>query len=59
VVSNRGTGTFSDVTYVQRVGTAGGKAPAGGCDAAAPGTREVSYTAEYYFYAGSPAQAGH
>ena len=59
VTSNRGAGTFADVTYVQRLATSGGKAPATGCDAGASGTtREVSYAAEYYFYAGSPAQAG-
>lgn len=60
VTSNRGAGTFSDVTYVQRLATAGGKAPADGCDAGAQGTtREVSYTAEYYLYAGATAQAVH
>ena len=58
--SNRGAGTFADVTYIQRLGTRGGKARADGCNAGAQGTtREVSYTAEYYFYGGSPAPVPH
>lgn len=44
-------GTFSDVTYVQRVNTVGGVAPANGCDANHLGaTVAVSYTADYAFY---------
>jgi hypothetical protein len=48
-VSTEGPGIFSSVTYIQRVNTVGGLAPA------APGlsigaTVEVPYTAEYYFY---------
>lgn len=48
-VSNEGHGTFARVTYIQRVNTTGGKAPA------APGTTpgeevRVPYTADYYFY---------
>jgi len=44
-----GAGIFGSVTYIQRVNTSGGVAPA------APGTTEgevqqVAYTAEYYFY---------
>jgi hypothetical protein len=44
-----GPGIFRRVTYIQRVNTTGGLAPS------VPGTtvgelREVSYTAEYYFY---------
>jgi len=51
--SNAGTGVFSDVTYVQRVNTTGGKAPAAGCDSAAAGKdTRVAYTADYYFYNG-------
>ena len=47
--STNGPGIFSSVTYIQRVNTTGGLAPA------APGTFidqsvEVPYTAEYYFY---------
>ncbi|HXU63373.1 MAG TPA: DUF3455 domain-containing protein [Polyangia bacterium] len=52
-ISTTGTGVFSDVTYVQRVNTMGGKAPATGCDATTAGTdTRVSYTADYYFYTG-------
>ena len=48
-VSTTGPGIFSAATYVQRVNTTGGLAPA------APGAfigalAEVPYTAEYYFY---------
>ena len=48
-VSTEGPGIFDRVTYIQRVNTAGGLAPA------APGPfisaeEEVPYTAEYYFY---------
>ncbi len=48
-VSTSGPGIFSSVTYVQRVNTTGGMAPA------TPGltigeVKEVPYTAEYYFY---------
>jgi hypothetical protein len=58
VSSNQGAGTFGDVRYVQRLATTGGKAPGAGCDAGAVGSAlSVSYTAEYYFYAGPPAQA--
>ena len=48
--STEGPGVFDHVTFVQRLNTAGGKAPAN------PGTTvgeeaRVAYTAEYYFYA--------
>lgn len=44
-------GNFSDVTYIQRLSTTGGKAPASGCDAAHVGAEvRVDYTADYYFY---------
>ena len=48
-VTAEGPGIFHRVTYVQRVNTAGGLAPA------APGTvtgavQQVPYTAEYFFY---------
>ena len=47
--SNGGHGIFASVTFIQRVNTAGGLAPA------APGTSvgevaRVPYTAEYFFY---------
>ena len=46
--STTGTGVFSDVTYVQRLATVGGVAPAGGCDATTAGTdTRVGYSADY------------
>jgi len=44
-----GAGIFSSITFIQRVNTTGGLAPS------APGsfhgeTKEIPYTAEYYFY---------
>jgi hypothetical protein len=58
--SGTSNGVFSDVTYVQRLNTTKGKAPATGCDAAAVNTdTRVSYTADYYFYTGdAPADGG-
>ena len=42
---------LTDTTYIQRINTTGGLAPTSGCDAATLGTaRNVSYTADYYFY---------
>lgn len=60
--SNTGqSGVFSKTTYVQRIDTVGGVAPATGCDAANV-DKEVSvpYTASYYFYNGgvTPADGG-
>jgi hypothetical protein len=48
-VSSEGPGIFNGVTFVQRVNTTGGTAPA------TPGSfvgeeARVPYTAEYYFY---------
>jgi hypothetical protein len=52
-VSTSGAGLFSNVTYVQRVATSGGKAPAGGCGADNAGAEtRVPYTADYYFFRG-------
>ena len=49
--SNEGTGTFARVTYIQRVDTEGGVAPAAGCDQAHVNTEaRVDYRANYYFY---------
>ena len=42
-------GTFSKVTSIQRVNTAGGAAPKTSCSSAGTQTR-VSYTADYYFF---------
>jgi len=50
--TNEGTGTFARVTYIQRVDTEGGVAPAAGCDQAHVTTEvRVDYRANYYFYA--------
>ena len=44
-------GQLLNTTFIQRVKTTGGLAPASGCTAATVGTpRNVPYTADYYFY---------
>ena len=54
--STTGPGVFERVTFVQRVRTGGGKAPATGCDAGAAGREvRVPYTAEYFFYGSAAA----
>jgi hypothetical protein len=45
---NRGTGIFGKVTYIQRLATSGGVAPAGTCPAGA--TVGVPYRAVYRFF---------
>jgi hypothetical protein len=50
-VSHAGDGRMTDVTYIQRLETTGGIAPASGCDATTVGaSARVPYTATYYFY---------
>jgi hypothetical protein len=57
--SESGAGEFSDIAIVQRVNTAGGKAPATGCDATTVNTlARVPYSADYYFYADSASDGG-
>jgi len=52
-----GKGRFSQVSFVQRLATRGGEAPATGCDAAHAGTEvRVAYSADYYFYMGAAAK---
>ena len=46
--TSRGPGVFGDVTYIQRLATVGGVAPATACTAGA--TTAVSYTAVYRFF---------
>src|SRR5579862_1680253 len=60
VVEHMGTGVFTDVSYVQRLDTAGGATPATGCDSTTVGaTASIDYTADYYFYTGGvPASDG-
>jgi Protein of unknown function (DUF3455) len=49
-----GQGAMTGVTYIQRVATRGGVAPAMTCDAAAKGKREVvKYQADYILYKAS------
>jgi hypothetical protein len=58
--SHGGEGKMSKVSYVQRLDTVGGNAPAGSCSAGA--TANVPYSATYYFYAptdGSNDPGGH
>jgi hypothetical protein len=49
-----GNGVFSTVTFVQRLDTAGGAAPAAAtCNAEHEGEeQDIGYSAEYYFYTG-------
>jgi len=56
--TNVGAGAFADITWVQRLATEGGAAPATGCDAAHPNAEVlVSYSADYFFYrTASPGQ---
>ena len=50
--STSGNGIFQGVRFVQRLHTAGGNAPAGGCDQASAGSEvRVPYSADYWFYA--------
>jgi len=56
------TGELSEVSYIQRLDTTGGVAPAAStCTAAHVGeVTNVNYTANYYFYEGPPVvDAGH
>lgn len=46
-----GSGAMAGTTYIQRVATQGGVAPAMACDAATVGTKQtVKYQADYIFY---------
>ena len=46
-----GSGAFTGVTYIQRVNTVGGVAPAAPCNAGVMGSKQtVKYSADYYFY---------
>ena len=55
VKSASGHGLFSQTISVQRLDTAGGKAPAGGCNQTEVGNEaRVPYAADYFFYAVKP-----
>ena len=57
--AHSGTGSFSDVTFIQRLDTTGGLAPAAGCAAEQVGAvARVDYTATYYFYEAARRCAG-
>ncbi len=50
--SHSGDGALAKVSFIQRLATTGGKAPASGCDAAHVGAEQrIAYTATYYMYA--------
>ncbi|WP_405951207.1 DUF3455 domain-containing protein [Streptomyces prunicolor] len=48
--ATRGTGTFADVSYVQRLATSGGVAPTTACTGTSTDQVSVQYTATYAFY---------
>jgi hypothetical protein len=49
--SHAGEGALANVSFIERVATTGGKAPARGCDATrVDAEQRVPYTASYYFY---------
>lgn len=49
--STSGTGPLGNTQFIQRLRTAGGKAPAQGCDPAHAGAESrVAYSADYLFY---------
>ncbi len=51
VVSHKGDGLFSNVSFINRINTQGGLPPASGCDANhLGGEKRVAYTADYVFY---------
>lgn len=53
--STGASGTFARTTFIHRLDTTGGRAPAGGCDAGkANSETRVDYTANYYFYEAAP-----
>ena len=51
-LGSRGRGSFQNATFIQRLNTSGGKAPATGCtDATHIGARvQVPYEADYFFF---------
>jgi hypothetical protein len=56
-VDHSGKGRLSQVTYIQRVDTKGGKPPATGCDVSrATQEARVAYSAKYVFYKSKPAK---
>ena len=57
--STTGSGVFTPVTYVQRLATHGGVAPATGCDSTTVSTdTRIPYSADYYFFTGGNTDGG-
>ena len=51
VVSHKGKGAFSNVSFINRINTVAGLPPLSGCDTNHLGTeRRVAYAADYIFY---------
>jgi len=51
VVSHKGDGLFSNVSFINRINTHGGLPPSSGCDANHLGSeKRIVYTADYVFY---------
>lgn len=51
VVSHKGDGLFSNVSFINRINTHGGLPPSSGCDANHLGSeKRIAYTADYVFY---------
>lgn len=51
VVSHKGNGLFSNVSFINRINTHGGLPPSSGCEANHLGSeKRVAYTADYVFY---------
>ncbi len=51
VVSHKGDGLFSNVSFINRINTRGGLPPSSGCDANhLGGEKRIAYTADYVFY---------
>jgi hypothetical protein len=58
--SHEGNGRMQDVTFIQRLDTAGGLAPSTGCDADHVGAVvRVDYAATYFFYVAGKAPPSH
>jgi hypothetical protein len=58
VKSQEGQGMFSNVNWIQRVNTVGGKAPTQPCDASQQNKEvRIPYSADYYFYRSTSAPA--
>jgi hypothetical protein len=57
--SHSGDGRLADVSFIQRLDTVGGLAPATGCDAGHVGAvARVDYQAKYFFYRPSGGPSG-